>query len=349
MSFRPCLRLRAQNQVRRMTTYSSKDHIFELPDGRKLGYADYGSPTGKPLFYFHGYPSCRLEASVADEMAKRHNIRLIAIDRPGFGLSTPQPDRRLIDWPADVRNIAEGLNIPRFAVMGCSGGGPFALACANSLPKNMLTGVGLFASGPPWAAGAHHMSLYRRVFVSLAKSVPAVMSVGLGLFIRLLVWVVNTGPVVSRTNRWLEETSKKSQNASPESSSDATEPSPQTKSPEERRQNLLRMLVYEPFVQGPEAAVHEALILSSTDWGFDFENVRYDTVKVWHGAKDKNAPAVAIRYMTERLPHCKYTEFEEDTHYTMWKHFEGALTELMSGESEQQPNTLAMAVHHRSK
>ncbi|CAG9952997.1 unnamed protein product [Clonostachys rosea f. rosea IK726] len=338
-----------QNQVRRMTTYSSKDHIYELPDGRKLGYADYGSPTGKPLLYFHGYPSCRLEASVADEMAKRHNIRLIAVDRPGFGLSTPQPNRRLMDWPADVRNIAEGLNIPQFAVMGCSGGGPFALACASSLPKSMLTGVGLFASGPPWAAGAHHMSLYRRVFVSLAKVVPGAVSSGLGLLIRLLVWVVNTRPVVSRTNRWLVETSKKSQNESSGSTDGSSDASPETRTPEERRQNLLRMLVYEPFVQGPEAAVHEALILSSKDWGFDFENVQYDAVKVWHGAKDKNAPAVAIRYLTERLPHCRYTEFEEDTHYTMWKHFEGALTDLMSEDSEQKAHNLEIRVHNRSK
>ncbi|KAK7222646.1 hypothetical protein V2G26_010649 [Clonostachys chloroleuca] len=332
-----------------MTTYSSKDHIFELPDGRKLGYADYGSPTGKPLLYFHGYPSCRLEASVADEMAKRHNIRLIAIDRPGFGLSTLQPNRRLMDWPADVRNIAEGLNIPRFAVMGCSGGGPFALACAHALPKSMLTGVGLFASGPPWAAGAHHMSFYRRVFAALAEVVPGAVSFGLGLFIRLLVWVVNTGPVVTRTNRWLEEASKKSQNESSGSRDGSSDAAPEARTTEERRQDLLRMLVYEPFVQGPEAAVHEALILCAKDWGFDFEDVQYDAVKIWHGAKDKNAPAVAIRYLTERLPHCNYKEFEEDTHYTMWKHFEGALTDLMSEDSEQEADNLEIRVHSRSK
>lgn len=316
-----------------MATSSSQENTFELPDGRKLGYAEYGTPSGKPLLYFHGYPSSRLEASVADDMAKRHNVRLIALDRPGFGLSTSQPHRCLLDWPVDVRTFAEGLNLPQFAVMGLSGGGPYALACASALPKGMLTGVGLFASGPPWAAGAHYMSVYRRVFKFLAQRSPNAVRIGMDALVRVFVWFVNTGPAAGWMNRWLEEADKK-KGASTDSNEMGKDTKPATiTTTEERRQNLLRMLLYEPFVQGSAAAVHEALLLSSSDWGFRFENVQYDTVQIWHGAKDKNAPAVAMRYLAERLPHCTYTEFEEDTHYTMWAHFESALVDLMTAKT----------------
>ncbi|KAG7101183.1 hypothetical protein HYQ44_020447 [Verticillium longisporum] len=119
---------------------------FTLPDGRTLGFAEYGDPRGQPLLYFHGFPSSRLEASVMDDMARQRKIRLLALDRPGFGRSSTQPGQQILDWPTDVVAFATGQNIDRFAVMGASGGGPYALACARALPREMLTGVGLFAS-----------------------------------------------------------------------------------------------------------------------------------------------------------------------------------------------------------
>ncbi|OQE37547.1 hypothetical protein PENNAL_c0794G03227, partial [Penicillium nalgiovense] len=72
-------------------------------------------------------------------------IRVIAPERPGFGLSTVQPNRRIMDWPADVQALAHYLSLSRFAVMGGSGGGPYALACARMLPQDMMSAVGIFA------------------------------------------------------------------------------------------------------------------------------------------------------------------------------------------------------------
>ena len=80
-----------------------------LPDGRVLAYEEYGIPTGFPVLSFHGGLSSRLDAAPAHEAAVAKGVRLISPDRPGMGLSTYQPGRRLIDWPADVTHLTEAL------------------------------------------------------------------------------------------------------------------------------------------------------------------------------------------------------------------------------------------------
>src|SRR5438552_17010722 len=109
-----------------------------LRDGRRLGYAEYGDPAGVAVFYFHGTPGSRLEGTIADEAAKRLRVRLIAIDRPGVGLSTFKPRRKLRDWPADVIALADALGIDRFAIVGLSGGGPHALAGARYIGTRLI-------------------------------------------------------------------------------------------------------------------------------------------------------------------------------------------------------------------
>jgi pimeloyl-ACP methyl ester carboxylesterase len=75
----------------------SDSQTFVLPDGCTLGYAEYGNPNGKALLYFHGFPSSRLEAYALDNIVLRHDIRLLALDRPGFRLSSPDPHRHIND------------------------------------------------------------------------------------------------------------------------------------------------------------------------------------------------------------------------------------------------------------
>ncbi|MEJ2698283.1 MAG: alpha/beta hydrolase, partial [Desulfuromonadales bacterium] len=82
-----------------------------LPDGRRLGYAEFGDPLGRPVLYFHGFPASRLEARLAHEAALRTGVRLVAADRPGSGLSDFLPERTLSDWPVDVTSLAESLGL----------------------------------------------------------------------------------------------------------------------------------------------------------------------------------------------------------------------------------------------
>src|SRR5690348_4059248 len=104
---------------------------MRLNDGRSVGYAEFGLPTGRPVVYCHGFPASRLEAQFTHSSARKFGARIVALDRPGYGLSTFVPGRQIKDWALDVSEVADALELERFAVLGVSGGAPYALACAK--------------------------------------------------------------------------------------------------------------------------------------------------------------------------------------------------------------------------
>lgn len=116
---------------------SRTDQVFKLSDGRSLGYAEYGAEDGRPIFFFHGSQSSRFERHPDDSIAVRNNARVIVVDRPGHGLSDFQPGRTILDGPADIVELADGLGLDRFGVMGMSAGGPYALACGLLIPDRL--------------------------------------------------------------------------------------------------------------------------------------------------------------------------------------------------------------------
>src|SRR5438309_1811387 len=113
------------------------NQTIKLRDGRTLAYAEYGDPAGTPVIFFHGTPGSRLMAAPAwkDESL---GLRIIAPDRPGFGLSTYRPNRTILNWASDVAELADALKLDKFIVAGVSGGGPHSLACAHELPDRVL-------------------------------------------------------------------------------------------------------------------------------------------------------------------------------------------------------------------
>ena len=141
------------NEVRMATDNTST--TIKLKDGRLLGYAEYGAPEGKPVFYFHGFPGSRLDWLLCDASAAAElNIRIIAIDRPGMGLSDFKRGREILDWPDDVVELADVLQVDRFAVLGISGGGPYACACAFKISERLTTTAIVCGMGPSEAPGA---------------------------------------------------------------------------------------------------------------------------------------------------------------------------------------------------
>ena len=99
------LRAPARTDLRAQVTTAREERDDEkeirLRDGRWLGFVESGDPHGMPVLFFHGFGTTRVVCPY-DEAARQLGVRLIAIDRPGLGLSTPLPGRRLLDWPADV-------------------------------------------------------------------------------------------------------------------------------------------------------------------------------------------------------------------------------------------------------
>jgi pimeloyl-ACP methyl ester carboxylesterase len=109
-----------------------------LSDGRMVGCHVVGVADGPTLIHSHSRPGSRIEAVLLDEAARRRGVRIIGVDRPGFGLSTAQPGRQIAGWAHDVLMVADRLGVDRFCVSGWGEGGPYALACAAILPADRV-------------------------------------------------------------------------------------------------------------------------------------------------------------------------------------------------------------------
>lgn len=308
------------------TSTNQHDQTISLPDGRDVGFAEYGSPTGYPLFYFHGFPSSRLEASGLDDIGRRHNIHVVANDRPGFGLSTFQPNRRITDFPADVQFLAQQLGFRQFAVLGGSGGGPYALACANAIPPETLSAAGIMASAAPWEAGTQDVLLLARLTSWAATHCPSLLIRLTDTLISLLKKGLNTNAGKKMIDGVVEKAAGKANKEIPKEQDEATI--------EEWRNRTLR-IGFEGFAQGSRGFVQEAYILTHS-WGFRLEDVPFNKVMIWHGTKDKNSPIRMVRSMHERLPHSHLTEHEGDNHFAIVNHLEEIITELIPEEEKTQ-------------
>jgi len=116
---------------------------ISIIDGRGLAYADYGDPRGMLVFFFHGIPgSCFFRPQ--DGKTTHLQVRLICTDRPGYGASTFQPGRRILDWPGDITQLAHPLGIEKISAAGHSDGGPYVAACAYAFPYRMPSAAFFF-------------------------------------------------------------------------------------------------------------------------------------------------------------------------------------------------------------
>jgi len=98
-------------------------------------------------------PGSRLEIRQADNIAQQLGLRLIAPDRPGYGHTDGQHEGCLIAWSKLISQLAERLKLDQFSVLGFSGGGPYAMACADALPQQVKH-VTLVSSLAPFQAPA---------------------------------------------------------------------------------------------------------------------------------------------------------------------------------------------------
>jgi pimeloyl-ACP methyl ester carboxylesterase len=109
----------------------NSDRTLTMPDGRTVGFTEYGAPDGLAVLWCHGGPGSRREPEYAAAAAARAGFRLIGIDRPGYGLSTMQPGRTIGGWVDDAVAVADALGLEAFATAGVSTGGAYALAAAS--------------------------------------------------------------------------------------------------------------------------------------------------------------------------------------------------------------------------
>jgi pimeloyl-ACP methyl ester carboxylesterase len=276
---------------------------IQLADGRSLGYDERGPGDGKPLFYFHGSPSSRLEAPMylSEELLQSLHIRLIAADRPGMGLSDFQPDRRLLDWQQDVCALADHLKIERFAVLGYSLGGPYSAVCAHGIPERLsragiVSGAALFTI-PELAANINEGT---RRFLNLPREKPLLSRFFLGFMLGLMPRLA-PGMFVKNASTFLPE---------PDRALVSNDVSFQ--------QGFIRM-VREAKRQGTRGAHHDSL-LTVTEPGFQLQDIRMP-IRLWHGEMDQNIPVAMAGYMAEALPSCDARFYPHEGHLSLFKKY----------------------------
>jgi pimeloyl-ACP methyl ester carboxylesterase len=263
----------------------AEDGVLTLSGGRRLGYAQYGQPDGEPVLYFHGHPGSRLEARFGHEAAMAAGFRVIALDRPGCGLSDFQPGRAITDWPADVVEAADALGIDRFSVAGASGGGPYALACAWRLPSRVVRAAVISGVGPFQVPGNKTgMHWQNRVFFPLSARWPALA--------RALMRSMRRS-VIGRPERTIEALARAMSPADAEI----------VRRPEVRP--LLIADITEAFRQGADGAAHDMVLLART-WQFSLREIDQE-VYLWQGEADTLVPPAMGRYQAEQIPRCHAT------------------------------------------
>ncbi len=289
---------------------SSAEHLT-LADGRRLCFQQFGDPVGQPILYCHGFPSCRLEAGLIADAAIAVRARLIAADRPGMGGSSPQPGRRIGDWPKDLAALADHLGLGRFHLLGVSGGAPFAMACAAALPERIL-GLGLVCGlgsleGSDAGAG---MGWMQRNTVDFARAWPA------------LAQPLYTG-VLAPTLAWYPDLVLSF--LVPHSAGIDREVLAR---PEVR--SLLRANIRETFRQGGAAASRE-LWLFTHRWEPDPRRVAVPT-RLWHGEDDRTVPVQMGRRHALVIPHCRAEFLPAEGHFSLpVLHGRRILEELLAG------------------
>jgi pimeloyl-ACP methyl ester carboxylesterase len=250
-------------------------------DGRELTLDVSGEPDGVPVVLMHGTPGSRHGPKPRGKALYNLGVRLIAYDRPGYGGSSPLPGRRVADAATDVAAIADALDLDRFAVIGRSGGGPHALACAALLPDRVTRTVVLVslanpdATGLDWFAGMTPTNI--RDFTGGADPL------GLARHIETLA---------DRTKR------------DPESLVLALESEMTAADRRVVGDVAIRRLLLEAYREalraGPAGWIDDVLALRNP-WGFSLGSIARP-VRLWHGKEDNIAPASHTEWLARRIP-----------------------------------------------
>ena len=279
-----------------------------LRDGRTLGFAELGDLAGKAVFHFHASGSSRLEAPADETMLTNLGIRFITTDRPGHGLSDPQPDRKLLDWPKDVVQLADHLGIEGFYVMGWSAGGPHALACAYKLPERVLAGAIVSGLAPPERPKPYQgLALANRVWMFGTRRMPVLVRL-----MRRMAYPLIMGDT--------EEAGRNLVLSFPPEDRHLIE------GPEEQQRFVLD--IQEGYRQGWQGPVQDDIV-NARPWGFRLEELAV-RIDLWHGEIDQNVPVEQGRYLHGRIANSRLTIWPGEAHLALYAHWAEVLAMLVA-------------------
>lgn len=253
---------------------------LRLPDGRVLGVERFGAVAGAPLLYFHGLPGSRLDFRSEAAAFAEAGVELIAVDRPGFGLSTPLLGRSLLDWPRDVEALCDRLGLERVVVLGYSSGGKYSLACAFALPERVALAGVLAGTGPSEMPGFQEgMVGSDRIALTLALRARPLALAAWGM-VRFLAQHRPRAVMTSFAR-------------------DLSSPDRERMDEPGVRRALLESL-REGLRPGAAGTVDD-YVIEGRPWAFDPAEIRVP-VRLWHGDRDGVVPLAHSRWLAERIP-----------------------------------------------
>lgn len=283
---------------------------ISLADGGSVAVSEYGEQAGAPIFFCHGWPSSRTMAELTDSAARELHLRIISPDRPGIRDSSLHPERKLLDWPPVVRQIADQLEIEEFRILGISGGAPYAFAAAWAMPERVRA-IAVVSGAPPLSdlvARDGLLPLYRWLLFFYPRH-RGVLRLGFH----------------------------------------AARPFLSMKVPIRFRPLLLKLLqpcdasvmrdiaafeaCFESQRQAWRASADGLMIdaeIYAQPWGFPLEEIQVP-VRLWHGKKDRSFHWQLARSLGARLPHCTEHLVEYEGHYSLpIRHMGEILADLKS-------------------
>jgi pimeloyl-ACP methyl ester carboxylesterase len=223
------------------------------------------------------------------------NVRVIAPDRPGFGGSEFKRSRKLEDWPQDVIELADALDLDRFAILGFSGGGPYVAVCALKIRQRLSVAGIVSGLGPPDAPGVvDRRWRQNRQLLQLGRRAP--------WLVRMLSWL--TAQAMKRAPDLVFDNS----------AAKLPEPDQVMLARIEYRE-YLRATVLEAFRPGTRGAALETA-LYARPWGFRLQDIKKE-VYLWQGELDINVTPAMGRYLATAIPNCHARFYADEGHFSL--------------------------------
>jgi pimeloyl-ACP methyl ester carboxylesterase len=286
-----------------------KSRQITLSDGRLLGFDDFGDPDGTPVLFFHGFGSSRVVRHPDDDIATELGVRMIAVDRPGIGISTRHPGRRVTDYPSDIAELLDVLRIGHCAIVAWSGGGPYALACAWQMPDRFSL-VGLISAPAP-LSGAPGSTGYtwprHRAMSRTADHAPWVIA--------LAMW------------NWSRQQRSDPHKQLDEAISGMVEADREILGDPALRAVMIAN-ASEMYRQGAGGVYDEALCLARP-FGFPIGGVTVP-VRIWHGALDKVVPVGMGRYLERNITDAVATFYPREGHHFVYERWREILSVVVA-------------------
>ena len=277
-----------------MLTPPRLEGTARLPDDRKISFAEYGDPRGRPIIWLHGTPGGRRQIPEEGRIAALETgVRLIAVDRPGVGRSTPHLYESVLDFATDLDYVADVLGLGDFAMIGLSGGGPYLLGAAHALAPRVKAAAVLGGVAPSVGADgaeggivaltARFQPLLTRFRVPLAFAVGSLVSALRPVGTPALITFALLQPAGDR--RVLNR-------------------------PEFRAMFLDD--IFRGSSSGLRAPVYD-IVLFGREWGFSVRDVKIP-VRWWHGDADHIIPFRHGQHMVSLLPDAELFVLPGESH-----------------------------------